>query len=227
MEQIKQLLEMLHSINLISICARILLALILGGSIGMDRGRHGRAAGVRTHTLVCLGATLTTLLGFYTAEYLGFSNDPLRVGAQVISGIGFLGVGTIMIRNQSHVRGLTTAAGLWATACIGLTLGAGFYSAAVIAFVAIIITFKVLSRLERRLCHAREGAFYVEMADLRDIQNLYDTYQNKLFELEIVPAKSAIPGHVGVELMASENCEQEIFAALRENEKVLLTIPHK
>ena len=76
---------------------------------------------------MCLGAAVTTLVGFYTAEHLGFANDPLRMGAQVISGVGFLGVGTIVIRHQSQVKGLTTAAGIWATCAIGMAVGSGMY----------------------------------------------------------------------------------------------------
>ena len=103
-----------------SVIVRMLLAVACGGIIGMERGRHGRAAGLRTHVLVSVGAAISAIVGLYTTEILGYSNDPLRVGAQVISGIGFLGVGSILVVGKSHVRGLTTAAGLWATASIGL-----------------------------------------------------------------------------------------------------------
>ena len=119
----EQLVKTLEELNTVSVAVRVLLAVIVGGCIGSERGRHGRAAGLRTHILVCLGAAMTTMIGVYAMEHIKSTGDPLRVGAQVISGIGFLGVGTIMIRNRSHVTGLTTAAGLWATACIGLGIG--------------------------------------------------------------------------------------------------------
>lgn len=90
------------------------MAALLGGIIGYERERHGRAAGLRTHILVCIGSATAVIGGLYVAYQLGFSNDPLRAGAQVISGIGFLGAGTILTRNGDHVIGLTTAAGLWA-----------------------------------------------------------------------------------------------------------------
>lgn len=113
-----------------SILLRLLLAVVFGGIIGTERGKHGRAAGMRTHILVCIGATMTTLIGEYVTFVLGMSSDPVRIGAQVISGIGFLGAGMIMTRGGLRVKGLTTAAGLWATATIGLALGIGLYSAA-------------------------------------------------------------------------------------------------
>lgn len=119
-----------------------------GGIIGMERGRHGRAAGLRTHVLVSLGAAISAIVGLYTTEVLEYSNDPLRVGAQVISGIGFLGVGSILIVGKSHVRGLTTAAGLWATASIGLASGVGYLTVACAATLVVFLTMTVMSRLE-------------------------------------------------------------------------------
>ena len=102
------------------------LAIVIGGIIGMERRKQGRAAGMRTHILVCLGATLTSMTGVYAYTTLGFTGDPLRVAAQVISGIGFLGVGTILIKGRFQITGLTTAAGLWCGAAIGIALGIGF-----------------------------------------------------------------------------------------------------
>ena len=90
----------LAELNVWSTAFRVFLAVLLGGLIGLERGHHGRAAGLRTHILVCLGAAMAALVGLYTVSVLGFSSDPMRVGAQVISGIGFLGVGTIIIRNR-------------------------------------------------------------------------------------------------------------------------------
>ena len=104
--------------------------------IGLERGRKGRAAGFRTYMLVCLGAALTMLLGQYEFEMLNFhwqslsggqTTDVTRFSAQVINGVGFLGAGTIIVTGRQEVKGLTTAAGLWASACVGLAIGAGFY----------------------------------------------------------------------------------------------------
>ena len=135
---------------------RLLLAVVFGGIIGTERGKHGRAAGMRTHILVCIGATMTTLIGEYVTFVLGMSSDPVRIGAQVISGIGFLGAGMIMTRGGLRVKGLTTAAGLWATATIGLALGIGLYSAAIIAVFLVYTTNKVLPIFEK---NTRKGEF--------------------------------------------------------------------
>lgn len=137
----------LKEVNLLSTFVRITLAAVFGGIIGMERGRRRRAAGLRTHMLVCIGATLVMITNQYVSAEFG-NIDPTRLGAQVISGIGFLGVGTIIVDRQQQVRGLTTAAGLWACACMGLALGIGFYSGAIISCVFIIGTITILNKLE-------------------------------------------------------------------------------
>ena len=111
--ELEEAIDLLQEFNGVSVTVRVLLAAVLGGLVGSERGRRGRAAGMRTHVLVCLGAAMTSMVGLYSAEVLGFTNDPLRVSAQVISGIGFLGAGTIMTRNHAQITGLTPAAGLW------------------------------------------------------------------------------------------------------------------
>ena len=113
------IIKILTDFNTVSISVRLLLALLLGGAIGMERGRHGRAAGMRTHVLVCIGACMTALVGIHILS-INPNENVTRIAAQVISGIGFLGAGMIMIRNQSVITGLTTAASLWNTACLGL-----------------------------------------------------------------------------------------------------------
>ena len=120
--------------SLLTIAIRTLLALVCAGLIGYDRDAHGSAAGLRTHILVCIGAMLAMCTGVFTSLHYG--GDASRIGAQVVSGIGFLGAGTIMV-NRGHIKGLTTAAGLWASACIGLAIGTGFYEAAIVGTVAV------------------------------------------------------------------------------------------
>ena len=124
--------DYLRELNMASILVRLLMAMLVGGLIGMERGRKRRAAGFRTYMLVCVGAALTMLLGQYQSVILELSGtvaraDVSRYGAQVINGIGFLGAGTIMLTGRKEVKGLTTAAGLWACACMGLAIGSGFY----------------------------------------------------------------------------------------------------
>jgi len=130
--------------------ARLILACLLGGIIGYEREYTNRPAGFRTHILVCVGATLVMITSEFIFErYSGRINaDPARLGAQVISGIGFLGAGTI-IRNGFNVRGLTTAASLWAVSCVGIALGIGFYYGAIVATVIIFLTLITLKKIER------------------------------------------------------------------------------
>jgi len=132
------------------VAARLLMAMVLGGVIGFEREIGNRPAGFRTHTLVCVGSTLVMLTSQYLFEaYSGIVNlDPARLGAQVISGIGFLGAGTI-IKYGPHVRGLTTAASLWVVACVGLAIGAGFYWGAITATVLVYITLILLKKVEK------------------------------------------------------------------------------
>ena len=170
---IETIIETLEGLNVWSVAFRILLALIFGGCIGLDRGRHGRAAGLRTHILVCVGSTIAALVGVYGVYTLNFNSDPLRVGAQVISGIGFLGVGTIMVRDRSRVTGLTTAAGLWATAIVGLSLGAGFYEGGIITAILILIVELVMSQLEYFvLKNTPELNVYVECKDRYSLERI-------------------------------------------------------
>ena len=131
------------------VLVRILMALFLGGLIGFERGRHGRAAGLRTHILVCVGSALTSLTGVFGTEVLG-DGDPFRISAQVVSGIGFLGVGMILVRNRTLITGLTTAAGLWATAAIGIAVGYGFSAGSVISAVLCFVVFTVLGHFEEK-----------------------------------------------------------------------------
>lgn len=220
------LLALLKELNIWSVGFRILLAVLLGGCIGLERGRHGRAAGLRTHILVCLGAALSVMVGLYTATELHFSNDPLRVGAQVVSGIGFLGVGTIMIRNHDQVTGLTTAAGLWATACIGLAIGLGFYAAALFAFIAVIITITILIYIETMTKSKYNLRCYIELADANRVNALYAEIASLVCKADIIPAKSGIASHVGLELNADTRKHYEqLMAITRANRDVVIALP--
>ena len=109
-----------------SIVIRLLAATLCGGLLGMERERKKRPAGLRTYILVCMGAALVIMTNIYITDLYG-TGDPTRLAAQVVSGIGFLGAGTIIVTTRNRVRGLTTAAGLWASACMGIAIGAGFY----------------------------------------------------------------------------------------------------
>ena len=138
--------------NLLTLIIRTHLAIICAGVIGFERDAHGSAAGLRTHILVCLGAMIAMSTGVFAATH--FSGDASRIGAQVVSGIGFLGAGTIMV-NRGHIKGLTTAAGLWTSACIGLAIGTGFYEAAIVGSIAVLIVERWLKRLKKRIMRKR------------------------------------------------------------------------
>lgn len=161
--------DYLRELNMASVVVRLLLAMLVGGLIGMERERKRRAAGFRTYMLVCIGAALTMLLGQYQSVMLELSGtaaagDVSRYGAQVINGIGFLGAGTIVVTRHSHIRGLTTAAGLWASAGVGLALGIGFYEGAFIAGFAIFVTMTLLQHLDSRVHrNTKTMEVYVEL----------------------------------------------------------------
>ena len=138
---------------------RLALACVLGGLVGIERERLRHPAGFRTHILVCVGATLVMLCNiFIYEEYKAYANiDPARMGAQVISGIGFLGAGTIL-KEGITVKGLTTAASLWSVACIGLATGLGFYTGSIFATILVLITLVVFSRFENRVYGNRKSS---------------------------------------------------------------------
>lgn len=148
-----------------SIGVRIMAAIIVGGLIGLERGMKNRPAGLRTYMLVCVGACLIMLTNQYIYQFTG-AGDPMRLGAQVVSGIGFLGAGTIIVTKHNQIKGLTTAAGLWASAGVGLALGIGFYEAALTAALGIYIILTVLQRWEHRM-HKKVRLIdvYVELAN--------------------------------------------------------------
>ncbi|AOT72652.1 hypothetical protein Gferi_25715 [Geosporobacter ferrireducens] len=145
-------------LGLFDIMIRLGLSCLLGGLIGMERESINRPAGFRTHILVCIGSTLIMLSGlFLFYEFISYTNmDPARLGAQVISGIGFLGAGTI-IRDGSSVKGLTTAASLWAVAGIGIATGIGFYTGAIAATAFMLMILIIFSKFERYLNKKNNG----------------------------------------------------------------------
>lgn len=186
---------------------RLAIAAFCGGCIGLERGRKRRPAGFRTHMLVCIGAALAMLISQYLNMMVeGYWNalvsfegqhytDASRLGAQVINGIGFLGAGTIIVTGQQQVKGLTTAAGLWASACMGLCIGAGFVEGALFGCVLIILTIIVFSRMERAiLSRARNLNIYVEFPNIDDLGAIITAIKAqeiRIFDVEIQKHKTA------------------------------------
>ena len=202
MEVVNAIIDYLRDFNIGSVAVRLVLAMLLGGTIGLERGKQGRAAGMRTHIFVCLGATLATMIGFYVVKALDIGSDPLRVAAQVISGIGFLGVGTILLKGRFQITGLTTAAGLWCAAAIGIALGAGFYEGAIITFVCSVLTVTIFSRVEHLLNrkYSRFG-IYVEISSDKHVREAIDLLQSKykIWDVQVTAPRSGTAGNVGIE----------------------------
>ena len=189
--------------NWASVTIRIILAVIFGGFIGTERGRSGSPAGLRTHILVCVGAAMTALISIYIAE-LGSSGDLGRIPAQVISGIGFLGAGMIIVKKNNVITGLTTAAGMWATATIGIALGYGFYLGALIASIACIFTAAFLTRLERR--RKKSVHIYAEISSPKEAGRITEEIQrlfNREALIEVSEAKSGTNGNIGLYITAN------------------------
>lgn len=198
------IIKILTDFNAISILVRLLLAVIVGGLIGSERGKHGSAAGLRTHILVCIGSAMTALTGLYASNTLHASDDILRLAAQVISGIGFLGAGMIIVKNGNVVTGLTTAAGMWATAAIGIALGFGFYVGALVATVACFFTTAVLTRMERK--RKETTHIYIEIDLTKKINDILDKVRTELDMdalIETVAPKSNVGNTVGVYVTVS------------------------
>lgn len=201
MDVILKTIDFLRDFNIVSILVRLVLAMIMGGTIGLERGKQGRAAGMRTHIFVCLGATLTTMIGYFSLEAYN-TGDPLRVAAQVISGIGFLGVGTILIKGRFQITGLTTAAGLWCAAAIGIALGSGFYEGAIIAFICSVLTVTIFWRVEHLINkkYSRFGIYIEIRSDkyVRETVNLLEK-NYRISDIQVTAPRSGTTGNVGIE----------------------------
>jgi putative Mg2+ transporter-C (MgtC) family protein len=168
-----------------AVVLRITVAFLLGGILGLERGLKQRPAGLRTHMLVCVGACMIMLTNQYIYQVFG-TGDPVRMGAQVVSGIGFLGAGTIMVTRRHQVKGLTTAAGLWTAAGVGLTLGIGFYEAAAMGSLAVFIVMTLMQKMDNRV-HRKTKDFdlFVELTPALSFGN----FLKEMRKLEIEVAE--------------------------------------
>ena len=192
----------IKAVNDTSIMIRLLLAVICGGIIGIERGRAGRPAGFRTHILVCLGSTLAILTNQYIYQEYGIS-DPTRIGAQVISGIGFLGAGTIIVTGRQQVKGLTTAAGLWTTACMGLAIGIGFYKAAVVTCILIWFVTVALHKFDNyMLSKSKFMDMYIEFDGTSSVNTVLESIKSNMITIE------------GIEILKPTNKNSSTIAAI-------------
>ncbi len=194
MEWLSSTLEYLRGANLAATTLRLVMAMLFGGIIGLERGRRRRPAGFRTHILVCMGAALAMCISQYMAITLGQGTDISRLGAQVINGIGFLGAGTIVVTGRQQVKGLTTAAGLWASACMGLAIGAGYYECAALACFTIFLTITLLNHIEKLLTSRTKNMnINVTLTEVGAIPGVLDSLRGmniKIFDVEITNVRS-------------------------------------
>ena len=213
--------EWLGELNYLTLLLRLVVAVVCGGIVGMEREVHGRAAGLRTHMMVSVGAALTTLIGVFNLKILGVDwADPMRIGAQVISGIGFLGAGTILLKKgNSQITGLTTAAGLWVTAVIGLAAGAGFYEGAFFTAVTAMTIFTMVSKIEFMMNSKRVRLFvYLELDTVDVVSDMIDKLADTVgaVEIQVTPPRSGIADHVGMEALIRLPKKTSISAKLHK-----------
>ena len=228
----------LRQLSVTSVLLRLFLAAAFGGFIGLERGRKNRPAGIRTYMVVCIGATLTMILGQYEAHALetlwaaqagiaGTKTDITRFGAQVINGIGFLGAGTILITGRQQIKGLTTAASLWASACMGLALGAGFYECAILSFGLIMVATWFLPKIEAFLMEkARNMNIYVEFTVLDGINEVISclkTMNIQIYDVDIERDKKSQlqnPNAVFSIRLAKHQARTQVLAALSQLDNI-------
>ncbi len=187
-------LDPLREITILSVFVKMFVAVLCGGAIGIEREHKRRTAGFRTHILICIGACMTTLISHYLFSYLHLYTDVARLGAGVVAGIGFIGAGTIIVTKRRQVKGLTTAAGLWTCAIIGLAIGAGFFEAGVLTTIVILLAEIFFSRFEYWvLDNARNINIYVEYTKNDDLDNVIRVlkgYRVVILDLEITKSGS-------------------------------------
>lgn len=213
MDKFIEFVSHMREFNEISIMLRLILAVLLGGLVGLERSKSGRAAGLRTHILVCLGAAIASMTGVYINQFYG-TGDVARIAAQVISGVGFLGTGTILVKNKSTVTGLTTAACVWAVGAIGVALGYGFYLGAIMGALFISFITKTLNAIDRKVRpNSRVYEIYTEIINPKNINKTIDDIKQLGVDVDVVAvsdAQSGLKNGVGLHLWLHVNKNAEI-----------------
>ncbi len=219
-------LDFLREFGILAIIVKILLSMVCGGILGLERGKKRRAAGMRTYMLVCIGATLVMLTSQYISFYYGLS-DPQRLGAQVISGIGFLGAGTIIVTGRNQVKGLTTAAGLWAAACMGLAIGIGFYEGALIGCLVMYLALTLFQRIDNKLfVYSKVIELFIEFSSQEYIGGFVRFLRSRdigLVDLELIKTSMPSDGNISVRMtidLPSSRYHGEMLSILGECEGV-------
>ena len=196
---------------ILSTVLRSLAAVVIGGLIGSERARHGRAAGMRTHILVCLGSCMTSMTSVFVSDIMGNNGDVFRIPAQVVSGIGFLGAGMIILKNNNMITGLTTAAGVWTTATIGVALGYGYYVGAAAVTVLFLSTIVLFARFERKRKSAE--VIYIEIDNAYKVNKVLKELETAIpesFTYQIFAPKSGNRGSVGLNVVIDKRIDMDV-----------------
>ncbi|MEG2814297.1 MAG: MgtC/SapB family protein [Oscillospiraceae bacterium] len=197
--------EYITELNSLSIIIRLILAVVCGGVIGIDRGKRRQAAGFRTHILVAMGSALVMITNIYIVGQYSAGQDPTRIAAQVVSGIGFLGVGTIIVTGNKQIKGLTTAAGLWASACMGLSIGAGHYLPAIVSCILILVVMSVLNNVDKWVYQrSKIIELYIEFEDIKFVTKFLSFIRkHKMRSSNLEITKSKVLGKSEISLLVT------------------------
>ncbi|HAT02812.1 MAG TPA: Mg2+ transporter-C family protein [Oribacterium sp.] len=233
-------LSFLRELTPLSLIIRLSFSMLIGGYFGWEREQKNRAAGFRTYMLVSMGATLTMLISQYeytlvygvlaeSAKIPSLSIDISRLGAQVINGIGFLGAGTILVNRRQEVTGITTAAGLWVSGCMGLALGAGFYECVFVGFLLMELTIRILPIIEKYLIrNAVNMNIYIEFQHISDVRTIVRELKEKgiyIYEVELEQGghrSSQSPNAILFMRLPEHSSHERVLARLSRIEKITL-----
>lgn len=187
-------IEFMTELTTASVAVRLVLATLFGSLVGVERANKRYAAGIRTFALVCLGSALATITGLYFAQLSGNMADSARIPAQLLCGIGFLGAGTIVVTDRKRVKGLTTAAGLWVTASMGIAIGAGLLWEALICLVLVLVTNYYLHYMTRYVeTHTRTIELHIEF-EKEAMTGLFDFIRDECgYTIDSVERRSEQP----------------------------------
>ena len=218
-----------RDLTMTSIFLRMVLSVSCGGFIGLERTYKRHDAGFRTHILICIGACMTTLIGQYLSLVMGYYTDITRLGAQVIAGVGFIGAGAIIVTQREQVKGLTTAAGLWASAIVGLSLGAGFFEGGLYTTLLILIAELYLSKLEYYIFrHSKEMNLYLEYVDSSTLELILALFRTKgitVQNMEVTRSKGSERHNAGALMLLRLNdtiTPKDLLLRLNEMDGILL-----
>ncbi len=189
-----------------AILLRLLFAIVVGIIVGIDRGLKRRGAGIKTHVMVCLGSALVMITSEYMSVHFDAQVDMARLGAQVISGVGFLGVGTILVTGKNQIRGLTTAAGIWVCACMGLAAGIGFVEGASITLLLVMGTFCILAKLDTLVQHfSKVFELYLEFETNSNVSQFLEEMRKQGVKIELIDiSREKIPEKITTAIVSVE-----------------------